>query len=140
MTNDPNDWNTRVIAEFRANSGTVGGNFRGAPMILIHHKGAKTGTERVNPVMYQRVEGGYAVFASKGGAPTNPDWYHNLVANPETTVEVGTESIRVRARVAQGAERERIWDKQKRDYPNFAEYDEKVAGKREIPVIIFEPQ
>ena len=138
MTNDPNEWNRKVIEEFRANGGKVGGNFQGAPMILIHHRGAKTGTERVNPLMYQKVEGGYAVFASKGGAPKAPDWYHNLVANPETSVEVGTDTIPVRARVAAGEERERIWEQQKRDYPTFAEYEQKA--NREIPVIVFEPR
>ena len=106
-------------------------------MALIHHRGAKSGIERVNPVMYQKVDGGYAVFGSKGGAPTNPDWYHNLVANPETTVEIGTETIPVRARVARGEERERIWEKQKRAYPGFAEYERKTT--REIPVVILEP-
>lgn len=138
MTNDPNEWNRKVIEEFRVNGGKVGGNFQGAPMILIHHRGAKTGTERVNPLMYQKVEGGYAVFASKGGAPKAPDWYHNLVANPETSVEVGTDTILVRARVAAGEERERIWEQQKRDYPTFAEYEQKA--NREIPVIVFEPR
>jgi deazaflavin-dependent oxidoreductase (nitroreductase family) len=137
MTDEGTDWNRQVIDEFRANQGRVGGNFAGAPMILIHHRGAKSGTERVNPLMYQRVDGGYAIFASKGGAPTNPDWYYNVVANPETTVEVGTETIPVRARVARGEERERIWEKQKRDYPGFADY-EKTAN-REIPVVILEP-
>lgn len=137
MATDRNDWNLRVIEEFRANEGRVSGPFEGAPMILIHHRGAKSGTERVNPLMYQKVEDGYAIFASKGGAPTNPDWYYNLVANPETTVEVGTETIPVRARVAQGEERERIWEKHKRAYPGFAEY-EKTAN-REIPVVILEP-
>src|SRR5436305_11178026 len=111
MASDPIDWNQAIIDEFRANEGRVGGNFEGAPMILIHHHGAKSGVERVNPLMYQPVGNGYAIFASKGGAPTNPDWYHNLVANPRTTVEVGTETIPVRARVAQGHERERIWEK-----------------------------
>jgi deazaflavin-dependent oxidoreductase (nitroreductase family) len=137
MTDEGTDWNRQVIDEFRANQGRVGGNFAGAPMILIHHRGAKSGTERVNPLMYQRVDGGYAIFASKGGAPTNPDWYYNVVANPETTVEVGTETIPVRARVARGEERERIWEKQKRDYPGFADY-EKTAN-RKIPVVILEP-
>lgn len=137
MAVDRSDWNRKVIDEFRANEGRVGGNFEGAPMMLIHHRGAKSGIERVNPVAYQRVEGGYAVFASKGGAPTNPDWYHNLVANPETTVEVGTETIPVRARAARGEERERIWEKQKRAYPGFAEYEQKT--NREIPVLILEP-
>src|ERR1043166_1648848 len=108
MTNDPNDWNTKVIEEFRANAGKVGGNFAGAPMILVHHRGAKTGTERVNPLMYQKVDGGYAVFASKGGAPVNPDWYHNLLAHPQVTAEIGTETVELAARVAGGDERERI--------------------------------
>src|SRR5690349_4895111 len=107
MDFDPNDWNRRIIEEFRANEGRVGGDFEGAPMILIHHRGAKSGTERVNPLMYRKVDGGYAIFASKGGAPSNPDWYYNLVANPETTVEVGAETIPVRARVAQSEERQR---------------------------------
>lgn len=137
MSLDRSDWNRQIVEEFRANAGRVGGPFEGAPMALIHHRGAKSGTERVNPVMYQAVDGGYAVFASKGGAPTNPDWYYNLVANPETTVEIGTETIPVRARVAQGAERERIWEKQKRDYPGFAEYERKTS--RQIPVVILEP-
>lgn len=137
MAVDRNDWNRQVIEEFRANEGRIGGAFEGAPMALIHHRGAKSGIERVNPVMYQKVDGGYAVFGSKGGAPTNPDWYHNLVANPETTVEIGTETIPVRARVARGEERERIWEKQKRAYPGFAEYERKTT--REIPVVILEP-
>jgi deazaflavin-dependent oxidoreductase (nitroreductase family) len=89
-------------------------------------------------MMYQRVGEDYAVFASKGGAPTNPDWYHNLRANPEATIEVGTETIPVRARVAQGDERERIWEKQKRDYPGFADYERKTS--RQIPVVILEPR
>jgi deazaflavin-dependent oxidoreductase (nitroreductase family) len=138
MAVDPRDWNTHVIEEFRASAGRVGGNFEGAPMILVHHRGAKSGTQRVNPLMYQKVDSGYAVFASKGGAPSNPDWYYNLVANPETTVEVGTETIAVRARVAQGDEREGIWEKQKRDFPGFAEY-EKTAN-RQIPVVVLEPR
>ena len=82
---DPNDFNGQIIEEFRANGGKVGGMFEGAPMVLVHHKGAKSGTERVNPLMYRDLgDGAIAVFASKGGAPTNPDWYHNLVANPDT--------------------------------------------------------
>src|SRR5579884_3669676 len=137
MATDRSDWNQRIIDEFRANEGRVGGNFEGAPMILIHHRGAKSGVERVNPIMYQPIDGGFAIFASKGGAPTNPDWYYNLVANPETTVEVGTETIPVRARVAHGDARERIWEKQKRDYPGFAEYERNTT--REIPVVILEP-
>jgi len=132
------DWNTEVIEEFRANDGQVGGRFEGAPLLLLHHRGAKTGTERINPLMYQQVSDGYAIFGSKGGAPTNPDWFHNLVTHPDTTVEVGTEEIAVRARVADGEERTRIWDQQKREWPGFAQYDAKTD--REIPVIVLEPR
>jgi deazaflavin-dependent oxidoreductase (nitroreductase family) len=137
MTTDRPNWNQQIIDEFRANGGRVGGRWEGRDLLLLHHRGAKTGTERVNPMVYQRVDGDYAVFASKGGAPTNPDWYHNLLANPETAIEVGRETVPVRARVAQGEERERIWEKQKRDYPAFAEYEQKTT--RRIPVIILEP-
>jgi deazaflavin-dependent oxidoreductase (nitroreductase family) len=132
------DWNTAIIEEFRANDGNVGGNFKGAPLLLLHSKGAKTGQERVNPMMYQKVGDSYAVFASKGGMPTNPDWYHNLVANPEATVEVGTETVPVTARVATGDERERIWSKQKSDYSGFADYENKTT--RQIPVVILTPR
>lgn len=138
MTTDASDWNRHIIEEFRANHGRVGGQFEGAPLLLLHHRGAKTGTERINPVMYQKVDGGYAVFASKAGAATNPDWYHNLLANPQTIVEVGTETIPVRARVAQSEDREPIWETQKRDYPGFADYERKTA--RQIPVVILEPR
>jgi deazaflavin-dependent oxidoreductase (nitroreductase family) len=138
MAVDSSNWNQPIIEEFRANAGWVGGPFAGAPLLLLHHRGAKTGIERVNPMMYQKLEGGYAVFGSKGGAPTNPDWYYNLVAHPEPMVEVGTETIPVRARVAQGEERARIWEKQKRDYPGFAEYERTTT--RQIPVVILEPR
>ena len=138
MAVDSRNWNQQIIEEFRANQGKVGGPFAGAPLLLLHHRGAKTGIERVNPMMYQKVERGYAVFGSKGGAPTNPDWYYNLLANPEVSVEVGTETIPVRARVAQGEERERIWEKQKRAYPGFAAYERKTT--RPIPVVILEPR
>jgi deazaflavin-dependent oxidoreductase (nitroreductase family) len=131
-----NDWNRRIIEEFRGNGGKVGGPFEGAAMLLLHHKGARTGIERVNPLVYQPVGEGFAVFASKAGGPTNPDWYHNLVANPEATVEVGEDTVRVRARVAEGEERERIWTKQKQDRPNFADYEKKTS--RQIPVVILE--
>ncbi len=133
---DVNDWNAAIIEEFRANDGRVGGMFDGRPLLLLHHTGARTGTRRVTPLMYQNLADGYAVFASKAGADTNPDWYHNVVANPGTEVEVGTETIRVRARVASGAERDRIWNKQKRDYPQFEEYESKTA--RVIPVIVLD--
>ena len=103
-------------------------------MLLLHHKGAKTGTERVNPLAYRTVGDSMAIFASKGGAPTNPDWYYNLRAHPETTVEVGTETIPVVARVPDDAERAPIWEAQKRDNPGFADYETKTS--RQIPVVI----
>jgi deazaflavin-dependent oxidoreductase (nitroreductase family) len=130
------DWNAAIIDEFRANGGKLGGNFEGAPMLLLHSTGARSGQERVAPMMYQEVGDDLAVFASKAGAPTNPDWYHNLVANPDATIEIGTETVPVRARVAEGEERERIWETQKERYPGFAEYEEKTD--RIIPVVILE--
>jgi deazaflavin-dependent oxidoreductase (nitroreductase family) len=132
-----NDWNSKIIEEFRANGGKVGGNFEGAPLLLLHTTGAKTGRERVNPMMYRKVDGGYAVFASKAGAPTNPDWYHNLVANPHVQAEIGSTTVALTARVADHAERERIWGAQKADYPGFADYEQKTT--RQIPVVILEP-
>ena len=132
-----NDWNRKIIEEFRTNGGKVGGRFEGAPMILVHHKGAKTGVERVSPLVYQPVGEGFAVFGSKGGAPTHPHWYLNLVAHPDTVVEVGADTIPVRARVAEGEERETNWSKQKELMPGFAAY-EKTTGGREIPVVVLE--
>jgi deazaflavin-dependent oxidoreductase (nitroreductase family) len=137
MATDRDDWNRRIIEEFRSNEGRVGGPFEGVPILLLHHTGAKSGTERVNPLAYQPLDGGaVAVFGSKGGAPTNPDWVHNLKANPLARVEIGTETFDVRARVAQSEERERVWEKQKRDLPAFAGYEERAG--REIPVVILE--
>jgi deazaflavin-dependent oxidoreductase (nitroreductase family) len=135
---EADDWNTRIIAEFRANEGKVGGQFDGAPMILIHHRGRKSGIERVNPLVYQPMDGGYAVFGSKGGAPDDPDWYRNLVAFPSTTVEVGAETIPVSVREATGQERERLWARQKQLMPGFAEYETKAAP-RVIPIAVLEP-
>jgi len=133
------DWNQQVIDEFRTNGGRVGGNFEGRTLLLLHHRGAKTGAERVNPVAYQRLsEHSVAVFASKGGAATNPDWYHNIVANPDVTVELGTETFSARARIARGTERNSIWEQQKRDWPGFAEYEERTKGIREIPVVVLD--
>ena len=133
-----NDFNRQIIEEFRANDGRVGGVFKGASLLLLHHTGARSGTERVNPLAYQRLDDGtVAVFASKGGAPTNPDWYHNLVANPNAHIEIGTNAYDVIARVASGDERDRIWETQKRANPNFAEYEQK-AGGRLIPVVVLE--
>jgi deazaflavin-dependent oxidoreductase (nitroreductase family) len=135
---EPNDFNAKVVEEFRANGGVVGGPFEGLPIVLVHHTGAKSGIERVNPLAYQRLsDDSVAVFASKGGAPTNPDWFHNLVANPNTSIEIGTERYDVTARVAGADERERIWEAQKKAFPNFAEY-EATAGGREIPVVVLD--
>ena len=131
------NWNQNIIEEFRANAGSVSGHFAGRPLLLLHHTGARTGKQRVTPLMYQAVEGGYAVFASKAGADTNPDWFHNLRANPETRVEVGSETVDVTARVAVGDEYEKIWAKQKRDYPFFAEYEAKT-DRDHIPVVVLE--
>lgn len=135
---DANDFNTQIITEFRAHGGVVGGRFAGAPLLLLHHVGAKSGTERVSPVMYQAVGTAYAVFASKGGAPEHPSWYHNLIANPDVTIEVGTQTKAVRARVARGDERERIWTTQKQRFTPFADYEAKTS--RQIPVVILEPR
>ncbi len=134
----PADFNARVIEEFRSNAGHVGGQFANATVLLLHHTGAKSGTERVSPLVYQPVGPNFAIFASMGGAPVNPAWYHNVVAHPDVIIEVGTQTIPVRAHVAGPGEREDIWERQKRDRPNFAEYEVK-AVPREIPVIILEP-
>lgn len=128
--------NQMIIEEFRENDGRVGGPFEGAPLLLLHHTGAKSGNAYVNPLMYQEVDGGWAVFASKGGHTEDPAWYANLLAHPQTSVEVGTQTFEVTAREAQGDERERIWEAQKLAYPQFAGY-EQTAG-REIPVIVLE--
>jgi len=131
------DWNRKIIEEFRANQGKVGGPFEGAPLLLLHHKGAKTGQERVSPVAYQDLgDGRVAVFASKGGAPDNPAWYHNLVANPDVTIEIGTETVPAKARIPDDAERAPIWEKQKQLMPPFAEYEKNTT--RQIPVVIIE--
>jgi deazaflavin-dependent oxidoreductase (nitroreductase family) len=132
----PADWNTKVIEEFRANSGKVEA-FPANNLLLLHHTGAKSGQERVSPLAYQPVDGGYAIFASKAGAPENPAWYHNLQANPKATIEVGTETIPVTARVTSPDEREPIWARQKELQPGFADYEQKTS--RQIPVVILEP-
>jgi deazaflavin-dependent oxidoreductase (nitroreductase family) len=139
MSNEPvTDWNKTIIEEFRANDGKLGGNFDGAPVLLLHTTGARSGAERVNPMMYQdQGAGTVAVFASKAGAPTNPDWYHNLVAHPEVTAEIGSSTQSFRARTATTAERAPIWERQKKDYPGFAEYEAKTD--RVIPVVILDP-
>ena len=133
---DTNDWNAQIIEEFRANDGKVGGNFEGAPLLLLHTTGAKTGEERVHPMMYLPVGDRYAVFASKAGAPDNPAWYHNLVANPDVTVELGTETFKARATVAERPDRDRIYRQQAELYPGFAEYEAKTD--RVIPVVLLQ--
>jgi deazaflavin-dependent oxidoreductase (nitroreductase family) len=132
------DFNQGIVDEFRANAGVVGGYFEGRTMLLVHHTGAKSGKEYITPLVYQQLDGGdMAIFASYGGAPKDPSWFHNIVANPELTVEVGTETFGVKARVAEGEERDRIWEQQKIDVPGFAEYEGKAAP-RQIPVIVLE--
>jgi deazaflavin-dependent oxidoreductase (nitroreductase family) len=132
------DFNAQIIDEFRANDGKVGGPFEGARMILVHHRGARSGAERVSPLVYQPVGDSFAIFASRGGAPEHPSWFHNLVANPDTVVEVGADTIPVHARVLEGDERTAIWAKQKESVPVFADYEQRTAGTREIPVILLE--
>ena len=135
---EANNWNEKVIADFRANEGRVGGPFEGAPMVLVHHRGRRSGQEYVNPMMYlatERGDGAIYVFASKGGAPTNPDWYYNLTAAGAGTVELGTGTFPVTVRELHGEEHDRIYAEQARRYPGFAEYAEKTAGVRTIPVL-----
>lgn len=135
---DSQDWNTRIIDEFRANGGRVGGNFAGAPLLLLHTTGARSGEERVHPMMYQDLgDGRVAVFASKAGADTHPAWYHNVTANPRVTAEIGTETRRYSARTATDEERDPIWTRQKQTYPGFADYEARTS--RQIPVVILDP-
>lgn len=128
-----NDWNTKIIDEFRSNEGRVGGPFEGAPVLLLTTTGAKSGQTRVNPMMYLLDGGTIYVFASKAGQPSNPDWYHNLVANPLVKVEIGNETFGATARVITDGERDRIYGRQAELYPGFAEYQEKTS--RVIPVV-----
>ena len=127
------DWNAAIIEEFRANAGQVGGNFKGAPLLLLHTTGAKSGEERVHPMMY--LDGGEQryVFASYAGRPENPAWFHNLKANPDVAVEVGTETYKAIATEVVGEERNRIYAEQAKRYPGFADYERKTA--RVIPVV-----
>lgn len=137
MATSAQDFNQQVIQEFRANGGRVGGMFEGASLLLLHHTGAKSGASRVSPLVYQAVGDGYAVFASNAGKDTHPAWYHNLIANPRTRVEVGPATIEVSARVADDAERAPVWARQKELAPGFAEYE--AGTSRQIPVVILEP-
>ena len=135
---DANDWNEQTIAEFRANGGHVGGSFKGAPLVLVHHRGRKSGRDYLNPTMYlpdERDDNTIYIFASKGGASSHPDWYYNLTAAAEGTIERGQETYRVAVREVTGNERDRIYDEQARRYPGFAEYAQQTAGIRTIPVL-----
>ena len=126
------DWNRKVIEEFRANAGKVE-SFVNAPLLILHTTGAKSGRERESPVLYREQGEDLVVFASYAGAPVHPAWYHNLVANPDASVELGTGNRAVRARVAEGEERDRLWEWNKHDYPGFGDYDERLADKRTSP-------
>jgi len=137
MSTSPADFNAQIIEEFRANEGRVGGMFEGATLLLLHHTGAKSGKRRVNPLGYLEDDGRYVVFASKAGAPTNPDWYHNLKTHPNVTIEVGTNTIEVVASEAAGEERDRLYRTQAERVPQFAEYEKQTD--RVIPVIVLTP-
>lgn len=135
-----NEWNkenVRIIEEFRANEGRVGGRFEGGTMVILHTTGAKSGETRLNPLRYQPYGDRLVVFASKRGSDSHPDWYYNLVANPRCSVEVGTDKFDVDARVAEGEERELLWNRQVEQYANFAEYQ--AMTDREIPVVVLDP-
>ena len=129
-------YNDAVIAEFRANEGRVGGNFAGAPLLLLTTTGAKSGSRHTTPVMYQLDGERWLVFASYAGAPANPAWYHNLLAHPDAVIEVGAESVEVTATVTEGAERDRLFAQQVQRYPGFGEYQDKTS--RVIPVVALE--
>jgi deazaflavin-dependent oxidoreductase (nitroreductase family) len=133
---DMDDFNSKVIAEFRANEGKVGGPFEGAPVLLLTATGAKSGQQRTTPVMYLPDGERMVIFASKAGADTNPGWYHNLVAHPTATVEVGAEKLEVDASVASGEERAQLYERQAKLYPQFADYAQKTT--REIPVVVLQ--
>lgn len=135
---DPNDWNRQIIEEFHANAGKVGGPFQNSTVLLLTTTGAKSGLSRVNPLVYMADRERLVIFASKGGAPTSPDWYYNLVAHPTVTVEVGTEKFNAAATVVSGEERDRLYAQQSVIAPGFAEYQQKTT--RVIPVVVLERQ
>lgn len=137
MSTSPADFNAKVIDEFHANEGRVGGMFESMPLLLLHHTGAKSGKSRINPLAYQSDDGRYVVFASKGGAPAHPDWYHNLKAQPHVKIEVGTDTFDVVASEAPDEERERLFRTQAERMPQFAEYEQKAG--RVIPVMVLTP-
>ena len=130
------EFNKKVIEEFHANGGKVGGQFAGAPMIIITHKGAKSGTTYTSPLVYSKDGDRYVIIASKAGAPKNPSWYHNLVAHPEVTVEIGAEKFKARAKEVKGEERDRLFAAQAKMMPQFNDYAKKTS--RKIPVMVLE--
>ncbi len=128
------EFNRKIIDEFHANGGKVGGPFAGAPMVLLHHTGAKSGKTYLTPLVYSKDGDRFVVIASKAGAPNNPDWYHNLVAHPDVTLEIGTERFKAKAVVTIGEERERLFNAQAKQMKQFDEYRKKTT--RKIPVIV----
>jgi len=130
------NFNAGIVEDFRANGGKVSGRFAGRPLLLLTTTGARTGLPRVVPLVYTRDGDDFVIIASKGGAPPNPDWYHNLVANPEVTVELGTERFPARARVTEGEERDRLYDAMAAQMPFFADYQRKA--ERRIPLVVLE--
>jgi deazaflavin-dependent oxidoreductase (nitroreductase family) len=131
------DYNKAVIKEFRENEGKVGGPHENRDLLLLHTTGAKSGQERINPVVYTKDGERFVVIASKGGAPTHPDWYYNLLAHPKISIEVGTDEMPVKAIVAEEPERTELYDKMAAKYGFFAEYAQQT--KRVIPVVILDP-
>jgi deazaflavin-dependent oxidoreductase (nitroreductase family) len=138
MSETANDFNGQVIEEFRASGGTAGGMFEGKPLLLLHNVGAKSGQEYVTPLVYLGVDGRTFIFASKGGAPNHPGWFHNLKANPDVAMEVGNDKLDVVATELTGEERDRIYAIQEERQPQFAEYAQKTD--RKIPVIELTPK
>jgi deazaflavin-dependent oxidoreductase (nitroreductase family) len=135
---DFNEWNQGIIAEFRAGEGRVGGMFEGAAMILVHHVGRMSGREYVSPLVYlpgEGDDGSMYIFGSKGGAPAHPDWYRNLIAAGEATVEVGTGTFPVTVTELTGGERDRVYAEQVKRAPVFGDYEKKTEGIRAIPVL-----
>jgi deazaflavin-dependent oxidoreductase (nitroreductase family) len=128
-----NDWNKKIIEEFRANGGKVGGRLENMSLLLLHTTGARSGQPRINPVVYMKDGERHVIIASKGGAPTHPGWYYNLVANPEVSVEVGTEEFKALATVTSEPERAELYARMASLYPFFADYEQKT--ERVIPVI-----
>ena len=133
---EPNSFNQKIIAEFRANAGVVGGPFEGANMLLLTTTGAKSGQPRISPLVYTTDGDAMLIIASKGGAPTNPDWFYNLMANPIVTIERGTEQFQARATVPADPERTRLFNQMAAQRPGFADYQRNTT--RQIPVVVLE--